>query len=155
MEQVAHRNHVSKSQAVSLDHTKKKGRRSLENKVMIETMHTCMHRSSPYHSYYTSTNISLTKHMRSMRQIKFPVASISINYVVGLASQVLFFLTTQVLLIISMRYILLTIDNTGQLLPRKHLCQPLVITYSTWESIFDTGLTRLNLYAHTHIYRSR
>ena len=116
-------------------------------------MHTCMHRSSPYHSNYTSTNISLTKHMRSMRQIKFPVASISIYYVVGLASQVLFFLATQVLLIISMRYILLTIDNTGQLLPRKHLCQPLVITYSTWESIFDTGLTRLNLYAHTHIYR--
>ena len=86
MEQVAHRNCVSKSQAVSLDHTKK-GRRSLDNKVVTdETMHTCMHRSSPYHSYYTSTNISLTKHMRSMRQIKFPVASISINYVVGLAS---------------------------------------------------------------------
>ena len=84
--QVAQELSGSKSQAVSLDHTKKKGRRSLENKVMIETMHTCMHRSSPYHSYYTSTNISLTKHMRSMRQIKFPVASISIYYVVGLAS---------------------------------------------------------------------
>jgi hypothetical protein len=42
----------SKSQAVSLDHTKKKGRRSLENKVMIETMHTCMHIVPVlYHSY--------------------------------------------------------------------------------------------------------
>jgi hypothetical protein len=86
---VAHRNHGGPKVKQSVLTIQKKSRRSLENKVMIETMHTCMHIVPVlYHSYYTTINISLTKHIDGVCvKLKIPryFTSININYVVGLA----------------------------------------------------------------------